>query len=820
MPPARVTVSDSSSSLQQAQQMPGPRNGANATSREDAALKPAPLNIGKQTGQFDTANVRHKIRKWQAEGGGTTADDNVVTVEYDEEEKGVKKEKKIPKPTPSKDKATASTDADADGLQTSPTKAGRSPPRAGAARMRTQREMDAERKAWVRRKSKPQNDPLEEEIKHIGTPKKRVVSDGHWRKDRSPPKKEDPPLSKPKYTVKRTVARPGEGSMASDKAMPDQDDGGIRVKPLKYDTKPIPDMDGDGIRVKPLKIVPLARSRSRERIRSSPATKYDNDHSGDAKDVYRRSSKTPGKENRTVSNEQGDDAFLHDKKRRTRRRRHDSPSSSDVDTGTIADQSIAPDDSISRINGQGPRRTRSPIYDERPLKERSSSRLRKAEKPTSQKQADLPDVTPPKIFGNRIEAWLDHHAPDPFVESENLRRPDSRERVSSSERRRPRTGDSDRKRSARFSSAVDSIYDEAAAEIKSTKSPVEESRKGSAKKTDHEDYASSASSSSVPSTEVELPPVTTSKHSPAVNLRRRFPTTGKPLSTIASVNTLRSSTPSEASDQGTIVPEQESDNPTGLKRRLTRHDDLLSVLSLPRAGSKSIASARSIRTSRTRLERATLQDIWGELAADEIKYQRELRTLVDGVIPVLLSCVLSKSDSGVAAGLFGGTASGAAVTQPIVDMGIALERLKSHHKRVPQSDIAALSTWAQSAVKIYTDYTKAWRMGFQDVVVNLAPADEQSKKELGWDEDLPRNQDGDLLNGDGERVDVAFLLKRPLVRLKYLSKTFKVRKEYFQKISGIWLMASGHQPPCAIASSGHNRRKVPAVSYRSTQEVE
>jgi len=191
------------------------------------------------------------------------------------------------------------------------------------------------------------------------------------------------------------------------------------------------------------------------------------------------------------------------------------------------------------------------------------------------------------------------------------------------------------------------------------------------------------------------------------------------------------------------------------------------------ADAKSIVSARSIQTNRTRLEKATLQDLWEEFTADEIKYQRELRTLVDGVIPVLLSCVLSKSDSAIAAGLFGRSASDdAAVTKPIVDMGVALERLKAHHRRVPRCDNSALISWAQGATRIYHDYLKAWRMGFQDVVVNLAPADADTS--VRWDDGLLRNEDGDLINGDGERVDVAFLLKRPLVRLKYLAKTFKV----------------------------------------------
>lgn len=179
-----------------------------------------------------------------------------------------------------------------------------------------------------------------------------------------------------------------------------------------------------------------------------------------------------------------------------------------------------------------------------------------------------------------------------------------------------------------------------------------------------------------------------------------------------------------------------------------------------------------------------------ELASDEAKYMRELRTLVDGVIPVLLTCVLSKSDSAVAAGLFSRSAAknDPSVTKPIVDMGIALQRLKSLHKRIPKDDSNALLSWAQSAQRVYGDYVKAWRLGFQDVVVNLAPATDDPSSETpakttivlddagAWDEGLPRNEEGYVVNGDGERVDVAFLLKRPLVRLKYLAKTLKVRE--------------------------------------------
>ncbi len=238
------------------------------------------------------------------------------------------------------------------------------------------------------------------------------------------------------------------------------------------------------------------------------------------------------------------------------------------------------------------------------------------------------------------------------------------------------------------------------------------------------------------------------------------------LSTIASVETFQ---PQIEAGPDTDMLAREGN---GLQRRLTTHEDLMSVLSLPRAGG-SIKSARSVRTAKSRNSTATLGDVFEELEVDEAKYMRELKTLVDGVIPVLLQCVLSKSDSAAAAGLF--SSSGSArddlnFTKPIVDMGVALERLKTLHRRIPTRDLTSLLSWAQSAYKVYTEYLKAWRLGFQDVVVNLAPPDEHKRTEV--DEGMARDEDGDVVNNNGEKVDVAYLLKRPLVRIKNLARVF------------------------------------------------
>lgn len=277
---------------------------------------------------------------------------------------------------------------------------------------------------------------------------------------------------------------------------------------------------------------------------------------------------------------------------------------------------------------------------------------------------------------------------------------------------------------------------------------------------------------------------------------------GHRLSTIASIGTFTySSATDTASDisqttitQDTVlsrttissISRKSNNRPSkpGVKRRLTKHSDLLSMLSLPdnvqqQGRSTSIKSARSVRTTRSRIETATSNDFMKELAEDEAKYIRELKTLVDGVIPVLLTCVLSKSESAVAAGLFSPhSTSGTdiSLTKPIVDMGIALERLKSLHKRIPLEDPDAFIGWANQARKVYHDYLLAWRSGFQDVVVNLAPASRSASAEVNKPtaEEMPRNANGDVVRPNGERVDVAYLLKRPLVRVKYLAKAVKV----------------------------------------------
>ncbi|KAK4203107.1 hypothetical protein QBC40DRAFT_251561 [Triangularia verruculosa] len=212
-----------------------------------------------------------------------------------------------------------------------------------------------------------------------------------------------------------------------------------------------------------------------------------------------------------------------------------------------------------------------------------------------------------------------------------------------------------------------------------------------------------------------------------------------------------------------------------LKRRLTKHSDMISVLSLPDTGqivppsrSRSVKSSRSLHRRPSKVDWGRIDELLDEFADDEYFYQRELKTLVDGVIPVLLTHVL-RGDS-----LFGrseaGRARADAMAKSVVNMGVVLERLKSSHKQVPLENIYHLLTWMDDVSPLYDNYFDVWRLGFQGLIINLAPKLKGMSDNDSLLNALPINEDGDIIGENGERVDVAFLLKRPLIRLKWMTK--------------------------------------------------
>lgn len=214
----------------------------------------------------------------------------------------------------------------------------------------------------------------------------------------------------------------------------------------------------------------------------------------------------------------------------------------------------------------------------------------------------------------------------------------------------------------------------------------------------------------------------------------------------------------------------QTDADAGIKRKLTTHDDLLSVLSLPQARKV----ARPVRSHRdltnTRSKQQALDELLFSMQQEEVKYTRELRTLVEGVTPVLLDSLLSKKSAVTAANLFSDSVPyGTNLTRSLIDMATAVEQLKTLHGKMPLQDINSLLSWGLRAHFVYSKYVKAWRLGFQGVIVNLAPL---SDSEVTTTDLLGRDLDGDVVDATGEKIDVAYLQKRPLVRVKKLSKLY------------------------------------------------
>ncbi|KKA26722.1 hypothetical protein TD95_004576 [Thielaviopsis punctulata] len=223
-----------------------------------------------------------------------------------------------------------------------------------------------------------------------------------------------------------------------------------------------------------------------------------------------------------------------------------------------------------------------------------------------------------------------------------------------------------------------------------------------------------------------------------------------------------------------------------LKRRLTKHSDLVSVLSMPddnaRPSSRVSSLSRSSRRSGSRSSRrqkrmsglghGSIAGLLRDFAAEEEIYQRELKALVDGVVPVLLKEVLNEDSINQA--LFDSpTARDESFSKSVVNMGVALEKLRNAHKKAPLTDIYQLFAWLERVQPVYDAYLDAWRLGFHDLVVNLAPLIDTLDDNDSLLDAMPRNDEGDLVDADGERVDVAHFLKRPLQRIKRFIKFLK-----------------------------------------------
>ena len=800
-----------------------PRRTSKGRDTKSTPTKQKPVDLGSPLGSYDTNSVRDRVRQWQAQGGGVITATDIFVIDEDDDREDFGK-----------------GGASHTGIRDEKSEHGLA---------ESEERLPESRKRSGRRKSKV----VQEErarTRSGSAPKKRVVSDKHWRKERSPPRS----VSLPK-AVKTTAP------------IEVLHDDGIRVRPmpeahsnvkLSDDGERSPSKkdvigDDDGIRV----YATPPESRISSTIAQTPPQNTPSSRSensiGDKSDLEATSS--PSK--KLLFNREKLDYTLE---------KSPKLSSSKVMGNSKKRQS---NQRKEKVPEKSPRPAQEGFSESRGLIKSHATSILNQVFDESKRIFSKPQTAPvltPRIPS--VEAWLSE-TPDPFVDvndspveiplplkTASARRKEVQEVVAEDPNKiwqsldnkyRVKDGGTGSRRRKRVPSSViyhdnpfpedlnsgspldgshhgsvsaakwvDLVNEESEPSSPSLKrrgakrelsSPSKERRKSAPAQNSSKELEESSIVSSI-NTESSVEPIelVTPLRPPGLNIKRPFPSTGRHrLSTIASVETfdtkIQNAPPppfSEVSevtqnthscpDKDLGLEARDQFNLDGLERRssrsrLTKHADLISVLSLPRAGNKSIRSARSIRTNRSRLATATIEDLMKELVNDETKYMQELHTLVDGVIPVLLSCVLSKSDSAIAAGLFSPTSShrnDPQFTRPIVDMGIALERLKTLHKRVPLQDSDALLTWAQGAQKVYSEYLKAWRMGFQDVVVNLAPASDQgpdirssSVRNDDFNEGLPRNKNGDVVGVNGERVDVAFLLKRPLVRLKYLAKTLK-----------------------------------------------
>ena len=720
--------------------MPSPATPNRPSKPGGTAKSTKPLDIGQPLGVHDTNTVRARVRQWQQQGGGVITIDDGAYDDDDEENK--------PKATPK--------------------------PKPKAAKVKP----DKVEKPKEKEKDKP---PPTRKRSH-STPRKRVISDEHWRRNRSSTQTSSRNLPAPRrineYTTnegtgsprarrdneKDELGRPRRGGRRDTVASKSPTREGKRSTPRKQDTESVADSDLETD-------LPTTTALS------------------DIPELLRRESPPP--DDVEWAKSEADFTEL------SRRRARGQPSRghSKVPKGGIFAQ----------------------IVDE----SRKMFKLPEAEPPR-------PTPPPPGQRGAKIEAWLSD-TPDPFLDNDSKSDMPGPLDIRSARARRSRRLADDESTSfsqselslesesrpksshSRHSRDKDSISEKRKSQ---DRDPVSDGRRSSIDKTprplplriredrlrDKPYEESTLSLDSDLQTVSEGSEVSGNNAPVPVGRKKPFPMTGNHrLSTIASAETLstlpeesvafqKKHDPKEKTLEEAEEATEEKDHfdpdslpavSSQLKRRLTTHNDLMSVLSVPSGRSRSIRSARSIRTNKSRLASATVLDIMAELSADETKYMRELKTLVGGVIPVLLTCVLSRSDSAIAAGLFRPSMDpkdDLNFSKPIVNMGVAIERLKTLHKRIPQDNPDALLTWAQGAQRVYREYLKAWRLGFKDVIVNLAPLEEGEEDNgdtKSLDEGMERDENGDVVDADGEKVDVAYLLKRPLVRLKYLAKSFK-----------------------------------------------
>ncbi|KAL2824119.1 hypothetical protein BDW59DRAFT_147862 [Aspergillus cavernicola] len=743
--------------------MPTPANSHPPANRGGSAksspMKSKALDIGSPLGHYDTNSVRSKVRKWQQQGGGVITADEVIY--YEDDDENISTTESQPKSVKGKEGNSSTTST-----------------------------------STSRKRSK-------------STPRKRLISDEHWKLNRSSMQAPGARLPAPRRIAEYTTNEPARTTRS-------------RKLDDKKDEKSPPLLAAQKRRDEDKESEPPLATRGRRKSHAPGDIDAVIEKIEKERALYDRSSKSSSRPTTADKNRY---STLSEPSQSPKKK----DGALDYDSEWAASEADFSELSRRRARGvnHGPKgRTPAKIPKGGILGQIVDESRKMFSKP-EQKPEPPKQPAPPR--GSKIEAWLSN-TPDPFMDEKESdveipaplktrrnRTKHGEEREVKSElsvdsdfsrktsKRRVKSGETTSS-SERPGSREDKLNPR---ESQMDTSPSPRRRKSSEQK--HRRSSSSINGESnrkvhekEDASETGIYPLSgesevSGNNAPVpLGRKRPFPSTGSHrLSTIASVESMsarddggsatgsdmtekkrsRSQTTFESEERDQLDPNSLSMVSAQMKK-LTTHDDLISVLSSQTTRSRSLRSARSLRSSRD--PNPTVSDILKELSLDEAKYMRELRTLVGGVIPVLLTCVLSRSDSAIAAGLFRPSADPKdelTFTKPIVNMGVAIERLKLLHKRIPLEAAESLVQWAHGAQKVYREYLKAWRLGFKDVVVNLAPLEEgeetNNSDTKSLDDGMSRDENGDVVDADGQKVDVAYLLKRPLVRLKYLAKTFK-----------------------------------------------
>lgn len=294
-----------------------------------SASKQKSLDIGQPLGPYDTNSVRAKVRKWQQQGGGVVVANDAVYYEEEEDEENTSTvDSSLEKPAPARGRASHSSKA-----------------------------------------------------RSSSTPRKRVISDEHWKLNRHAPQSQtpQPKLPPPNKRVAEYTSNDTLGSPRREK------------KDAGREDRPRPS--------------PVSRSRERNRASAPPDSLYRHRKSKSSKDLDTKF----GGQHDTPHHER-----LHSSSR-PRSASKSTPNLKSEGSGRHRTKSLPPGGDIERTErSRGPPPAPEPNANKNrtPLKAPPKGGIFTHMLDESKKMFAKPE--PPKLKGSRIDTWLSG-TPDPFV---------------------------------------------------------------------------------------------------------------------------------------------------------------------------------------------------------------------------------------------------------------------------------------------------------------------------------------------------------------------------------------------------------------------